>query len=456
MELITLSGAQTLVRLLQAETVPAAFGIVGGKLAPLLHALSQSPISFVGVRHEAAAPMMATALFAASCRMAVALGEMGPGGLNLASGAGMAFNNNLAVLLITTNQHRAATYPHSGMFMVLDTRAVLAPLTKWNAVVHGARRLPELVRTAFREALSGRPGPVHLDIPQDVLSTPVTWSADEFNLLPSRYRALHGPRPAAETVAAAAELLQHARRPVVVAGGGVIGPGADAEVRELAARLQAPVMPTQMALGVVPSSHPAFIGHGSLIAGAAVQRAFDEADVIVSVGCRWSSWMWDERGPLARRQHTTININIDPSALGGPALHAVAMHAEARLALQDLLRALPAGPPDTDPAWLPGLRSPRAAWGERLATMAAETAMPMHPAAIAAAVGRRLPQDALAVYDGGHTSFWSNDLTPVHAVRTRFRVQRRAGGRSAPRCRPPGVRAARRCSGLRCRHSSGR
>ncbi len=417
---LTLTGAQTLVRLLELEAVPAAFGIVGGKLAPLLHALSQSSIPFVGVRHEAAAPMMAAAVFAGSGRMAVALGEMGPGALNLAAGAGVPCNNHLAALLITTNQHRAAAYPHQGMFMDLDTRAVLAPLTKWNAVVHDARRLPELVRTAFREALSGRPGPVHLDIPQDVLSTPVVWRSDEFDIAPARYRATFGPRPAGDAVAAAVQVLRGARRPLVVAGGGVVHGGAEAPVRELAARLHAPVVPTQMALGVVATDHPAFIGHGGLIAGDAVKRAFDEADAIVSIGCRFSSWLWDERGPLARRHHALVNINIDASALGSPALHQVAMQADARLALDDLLAALPADLPAIEPGWLPALRSARAAYDGRLAGMARETAAPMHPAALAQAAGQAMPADALAVYDGGHTTFWSNDLTPVHAVRTRF------------------------------------
>ncbi len=417
---LSLTGAQALVRLLQAEAVPVAFGIVGGKLAPLLHALSSSPIPFIGVRHEAAATMMAAAVFAASGKVAVALGEMGPGGLNLASGAGVAFNNNLAVLLITTNQHRAAAYPHSGMFMDMDTRAVLAPLTKWNAVVHDGRRLPELLRRAFREALSGRPGPVHLDIPQDVLATPVTWQADEFDLPPSRYRALQGPRPAAEAVAAAAALLQGARRPLVVAGGGVVHAGADAELRTLAARLGAPVVPTQMALGVVASDHPAFIGHGGLIAGDAVKQALAQADVILSAGCRWSSWMWDEHGPLARRDQALVNINTDPGALGAPALHQVAMQADARLALQDLLQAMPVATPGTDAGWLPGLRSTRAAYAQRLAAMAAEQTRPMHPAALAQAIAQALPAEALVVFDGGHTSFWSNEFTPVQAVRTRF------------------------------------
>lgn len=418
---LSLTGAEALVRLLEAEGVERAFGIVGGKLGPLLHALAaRSRIGFVGVRHEAAAPMMAAAHFAGTGRMALALGEMGPGGLNLASGAGVAFNNNLAALLVTTNQHRAAAYPHAGMFMDMDTLAVLKPLTKWNAVVHDARRLPELVRTAFREASSGRPGPVHLDIPQDVLTARVDWAADEFELAPARYRALSGGRPAPQTVQAAADLLRTARRPLVVAGGGVVHAGAVEALRALAARLGAPVVPTQMALGVVTSDSPHFIGHGGLIAGDAVAQAFDQADVVLALGCRFSSWLWDERGPLARRTHRTININVDPSALGRPTLHEVAMQADARLALEDLLPALDGLAPATEVGWLRGLRETRTRYDARLAAMADEDGATMHPAALARALAQAMPRDALAVYDGGHTSFWSNDLTPVHAPRTRF------------------------------------
>jgi thiamine pyrophosphate-dependent acetolactate synthase large subunit-like protein len=429
--MITLTGAQALVRVLLAEQVPYAFGIVGGKLAPLLHAISGQPsIRFVGVRHEAAGPMMAAAIYAGSGRMAVALGEMGPGGLNLASGMGVAFNNNLPVLAITTNQHRAAAYPHSGMFMDMDTRAVLAPLTKWNAVVHDPRRIPELVRRAFREALGGRPGPVHLDVPQDVLSMVCEFADDEFDLAPVRYRATLGPRPAAALVTQAVTLLRAAKRPLIVAGGGVVASGAAAAVRRLAALLNAPVVPTQMALGVVPSSSPHFIGHGGIIAGEAVRVAFEQADVILNLGCRYSSWMWDERGPMARRHHQLININTDPSSLGAPALHEVAMVADVGMALADVLAALDATPAiHCESDWLARMRGVRAGYNAALATMARDVAQgdqseqddeTMHPAALAQAIADAMPADALAVFDGGHTTFWSNDITPVHEVRTRF------------------------------------
>lgn len=419
-----LNGAQALVKLLEAEGVPAVFGVVGGKLAPFLRALSESRIGFVGLRHEAAGPMMAAAVHASTGQVAVAMGEMGPGGLNLAAGAGVAFKNNLAALLITTNQHRAAAYPHAGMFMDMDTHALLKPLTKWNAVVHDVRRLPEIVRTAFREARSGRPGPVHLDIPQDLLAAQADWPDDEFDAAPGRYRQLHGPRPAASDVQAAADLLRSARRPLIVAGGGAVASGAGPALRELAAQLQAPVVPTQMGLGLVASSSAQFIGHGGLIAGDAVRAAFEGADVILNVGCRFSSWMWDERGPFARRHHQLININIDPSALGAPAWHQVAMQADAALAMDDLLAELAkAGEGrafSTAPDWLSSLRTRRAEYEARLQQMASEAGELMHPAALAMAIGEALPPQALAVFDGGHTSFWSNDLTPVQHERTRF------------------------------------
>jgi acetolactate synthase-1/2/3 large subunit len=417
---LRLTGGEALVRLLQAEGVRDAFGIVGGKMAPLLHALARSSIGFVGVRHEANAAIMAAAVYASTGRIALALGEMGPGGLNLAAGAGVACNNNLAMLLVTTNQHSAAAYPHRGMFMDMDTHALFAPLTKWNAAVHDGRRLPELVRTALREAHAGRPGPVHLDVAQDVLAAVHEWPADAFDVPPARYRALHGPRAAAQAIEQAAAVIAQAQRPLIVAGGGAVRADAVDAVRALAARLQAPVVPTQMALGTVATDSAHFIGHGGLIAGGVVRDAFDGADVVVAVGCRFSSWLWDERGPFVRDGQRLVNINIDPSALGSPVLHEVALLADARLALDDLLAALGDRPAATAADWLPRLRSRRQSYEAALRTLGDDGDATMHPAALAAAIGAALPRDAMVVFDGGHTTFWSNDLTPVHAPRTHF------------------------------------
>ena len=204
--------------------------------------------------------------------------------------------------------------------------------------MHDARRMPELARRAFREALSGRPGPVHLDIPQDVLAQQCDFADDEFEVAPAAYRGVGraacergGCQRSGGSAAAGAAAADRGRR----RRGGERRRGGR---REACAALRAPVVPTQMALGVVASDSPYFIGHGGIIGGDAVPHAFAEADVILAVGCRFSSWMWDERGPLVRPHHQLININIDPAALGGPALHAVAMQADAGLALADILR----------------------------------------------------------------------------------------------------------------------
>jgi len=420
--MVKLNGAEALVRALRAEQVPYVFGIVGGKLARFFHALSREPaIRFVGVRHEGAGPIMGAAVSASTGRVAVAVGEMGPGAANLLSGAGGARNNSLPLVLVTSSQHRAAGYPFRGMFMDLDTQTAARAFTKWSAVVSDGRRIPELVRTAFREALTGRPGPVHLDVPQDVFAAEHEFADDEFDLPPPRYRPVAGPEPAEALVAEAADLLAAAKKPLLVAGGGVVAAGAAAAFRELAALLNAPAVSTQMALGVIPTASRHFVGHGGIIGGEALMQAFREADVVLAAGCRFSSWLWDEKGPLVRRSQRLINVNTDASALGEPAFHAVGIHADARAALPKLVAAVRsttglAGAPE----WLRGLRETDAAYRRKLAALADDAGPVMHPATLAREIAECLPADALAVYDGGHTSFWSNDFTPVHDVRTRF------------------------------------
>ncbi len=216
------------------------------------------------------------------------------------------------------------------------------------------------------------------------------FAADEFEMAPRRYRAMQPPRPAAASVDDAVALLRSARRPLIVGGGGVVASGATALLRDMAQRLNAPVVPTQMALGVVPTSSPHFIGHGGIIAGESVKYAFEHADVILSIGCRWSSWMWDERGALARRHHKLININIDPSALGQPAMHEVAMQADAGEALRDLLAAI-GDSAQYSGEWLAEVRAVRARYERKLALMAADTEETMHPAALAKAIADAMP-----------------------------------------------------------------
>ena len=419
--MVQMTGAEALTRLLVPEAVPFVFGIAGGKLNPFLHAISREPsIRYLGVRHEACGPLMGAAIAAASGRICVALGEMGPGSSNLVGGLGTAFNNNLPLLLVTSNNHLTASYPNRGMFMDLDTQALLKPLTKWNAVVHDGRRLPDLVRDAFRHALTGRRGPVHLDVPQEVFTAKFDFDEDALSLPPESYRAVDGPRAPAAQIARAADMLAAAKRPVLVAGGGVVSANGGDLFRALLEVMLAPALATQMGIGTVPSQSPYFIGHGGIIGGDAVPVALAEADVILAAGCRFSSWMWDEGGALVKGDAELININIDPMSLGANAPHALGIWADAASALGDLLAALKGRTMPDRSAWLQHLRGIHAGYRGKLDKMSADDGEILHPARLGKALGELLPADALIAYDGGHTSFWSNDLTPAAIERTRF------------------------------------
>lgn len=419
--MVQMTGAEALTRLLVPEAVPFVFGIAGGKLNPLLHAISREPsIRYLGVRHEASGPLMGAGIAAASGRICVALGEMGPGSSNLVGGLGTAFNNNLPLLLVTSNNHHAAAYPNRGMFMDLDTHALLKPLTKWSAVVHDGRRLPDLVRDAFRQALTGRRGPVHLDVPQEIFTAKFEFEEEALSLPPSTYRAVEGPRASVVQITRAAEMLAQAKRPVLIAGGGVVSANGGDLFRKLLALLKAPALATQMGIGTVPSDSRYFIGHGGIIGGDAIPAALAEADVVLAVGCRFSSWLWDDGGALVKGDAELININIDPMSLGANAPHALGIWADAASALTDLLAALDGRSIPDRSGWLESLRNIHASYRGKLQRMGEDDGPIMHPARLGMALGELLPADALIAYDGGHTSFWSNDLTPANVERTRF------------------------------------
>jgi thiamine pyrophosphate-dependent acetolactate synthase large subunit-like protein len=419
--MLRLTGGQALLRALKPEQVPWVFGVVGGKLAPLLQALAQDGSSrYLGCRHEGAACMMASAVFAGSGQLGLVVAECGSGGGNLVPGIAMANSNNLPLFAVTSNNQHAASYPNRGMFADMDTASVLRPIVKWNCAVHDGRRLPELVRWGLREAFTGRPGPVHLDIPQDILRRSWDYDEHEFPQHWSRYRSAR-PAPGDLEIEAIADLLAGARRPLLIAGGGVTAAGATQEFRALASALNAPAIATQTGIGNVDTLDPGYIGAAWILGGEAVQRAGREADVVLAVGCRFSSWMWSDRGTMIGRNARVVQIDVDPAAIGKQLPIDVGMCADAKLALAALLAAVQLrlmAPPPRD--WLTALVQIYSAHRDALLRLAQDRSPVMHPATLAQAFGELMPENALITFDGGHTAFWSNDFTPVHAPRTRF------------------------------------
>jgi thiamine pyrophosphate-dependent acetolactate synthase large subunit-like protein len=420
-----LTASEAIVAGLVAAGVSELFGIAGGKFAPLLAAVSREPrLRFTGTRHEAAAAFMATAVAHRTGRPAACVAEMGPGALNLASGLDTAHTNHLPVIAITAGTPARLSGPAHGQLMELDAASVFGAVTRWRATLAHPRRTGELLARAVSEALGGGRGPVHLEVGYDVLaSSEPAGSEREIARWVGAAAEIDRPRPDPDALARAAELLRGSRRPLIVAGGGVVASEGGAELRALAALLDAPVLVTQMGIGLLADDDPALVGQGGLVFGEQVLRALRDADVVLAAGCRFSSWLWDGARPAGAENpaQRLIHLDIESAEIGRLRPVDVALLGDARAGLGGLRDALVDGG-RADPEWRDSLARERAEYLARLGDLGrdGDPGEPMHPAQLARALGEAIPDDALVVYDGAHTSFWSNDLTPVSGPRTRF------------------------------------
>ncbi len=420
---LRLTGAAAILRVLAAAGITEVFGLASGKLSPLFRAMAEAPgIRFTGVRHEAAAGFMAASHYAATGRMALCLGETGPGGMNLFTGLGGAHANNQAVLAITSSNPMPIMAPIRGAFSSTDNERLFGCLTKWNATVRDGARVPELLHRAMCAAQEGRPGPVHLDIPTEVLSREWDYDPAELDAPRRHYRPFAPGEPAAAAIAAAAGLLASARRPLLIGGGGAVHAGGAPLLRKLAEIIGAPAITTQMGLGVIASDAPYFIGQGGFVGGSAVVRALREADVVLAVGCRFSSFMWTE-GPPRWNDHPArqlIQIDIDPQQMGRNMPVTLGLVGDAHATLAQLLPALAGQPLAIDADWTAGLVAERARYRDELARQIDAPAAVMHPGALARGVAGFIGAEDFVTFDGGHTSFWSNEFTPALHPATRF------------------------------------
>lgn len=417
-----MTGAEAVVHILRHLRITEVFGLASGKLSPLFKALSAcDDMRFTGVRHEASAAFMASGIAASTGRIALCLGETGPGGLNLLSALGGAWANHLPVLAITSSNPSAIMHPHRGGFSSTDNEALYRQLTKWTCRVTIGERLPELFHRALREALSGRPGPVHLDIPAEILGGTFRYSRAELDAPMASFMG-RPPAPHARDVAQVVDLLRNAKRPLIVAGGGVArsGPEACTRLVALLERIGCPGMTTQMGLGVIPQDHPLCLGQGGFVGGPAVVEAMQQADLVLAFGCRFSSFMWVDGPPKwdDRPTRKLVQIDIDPAALGQTLPLTLGLTSDAALALEALLEALTDIELAPDADWLPGLVAKRDS--ARAAIALADIDGQMHPGALAQGIARHIRSDDLVTFDGGHTSFWSNEFTPALSPSTRF------------------------------------
>jgi acetolactate synthase-1/2/3 large subunit len=405
-----ITGGELLARCLANEGVRFLFGLPSPEIDPLLAQLAAHEIRLVPVRHEAAAVHMAEGLYKTTGQVAVVLGNPGPGSANLLPGVITARHEGVPVLALTSQHRLGIVYPSPpSTFQGQDQLDVFKPTVKWNGPILSWERIPEVVRLAFREMWTGRPGPVHIELPAPVLYA----TGDEASvrvLPPAAYRP---PRPQASQaqLQQAADLLARAQRPLVVSGSGVDRAEANSVLLELVALLNCPVIATMAGRASVPLDHPNFIfGFGR--SGDIVKQ---EADVIVVAGSRLGNLdiPYDKYwGDPARQQ--LIQIDVDPRHIGVTRPLALGIVADVRNALEGLVQVLRAKQVRArDGADLARYRAAAQKWWEeQLAPVQSWSGPGMHPAHVMQAVGATFGSDAVYVTDGGNTSLWAHSCLP--------------------------------------------
>ena len=328
----SMTGAGILWECLEREGVQHVFGYPGGAILPAYDALKHSKIHHVLVRHEQGATHMADGYARASGQVGVAVATSGPGATNLVTGIATAMLDSSPIVCITGQV--GSKLIGSDAFQETDITGVTLPITKHNYLVTHASEVARTIREAFYVARSGRPGPVLVDITKDAQQTTCAfdWEAAKPQL--PGYRPDLSPEP--KEYEHALELIHNSKRPVILAGHGIIISGAMNEVREFAERAGIPVALTLLGLGAFPASHPLNLGMMGMHGEAWVNHTIQEADLLLAFGMRFDDRVTGNLKTYASNAKK-IHIEIDPAEINKNVKVDVPLVGDLREVLHELL-----------------------------------------------------------------------------------------------------------------------
>ncbi|GAC1308366.1 MAG: glyoxylate carboligase [Vulcanimicrobiaceae bacterium] len=327
-----MTAIEAAVRVLKSEGVDLVFGVPGAAILPLYQALEHDgTIRHVLVRHEEGGTHAAEGYTRAHPgKIGVNLGTSGPAGTNMVTGLYSAMADSIPILCITGQAPRAKI--HKEDFQAVDIAAIVAPVTKWSITVMEGAQVPYVFRKAFQIMRSGRPGPVHIDLPIDVQREIVNYDDEADEPL-----AIERARPGAKAIRRAIDLLLAAERPLIVSGGGVINANASEHLVRLAELTRTPVIPTLMGWGTISDDHPLNAGMVGLQTQHRYGNAnFLDSDFVLGIGNRWAS-RHTGSVDIYTAGRTFVHIDVDPTQLGRVFSPDLGIVADAGLALEALV-----------------------------------------------------------------------------------------------------------------------
>lgn len=411
-----LNGAELTVEYLIAEGVPYILGLTGHSLLPFNEALyqRQDRIKHIMARHEHVATCMADGYYRATGIPLVVYLHMGPGLLNGMNGIATAFMDSVAMIVITGNTWQKHfgrnTSQETSRYFDGDQCSFVRSIVKRTWQVQRAEMLPEILRKAFKTATTGRPGPVHIDIPLSVQAEMVDVELPD----PAKFKVEGKIRPSVRAVEKAAALLLQAKNPVICCGSGAKSARASEEILKLAKLLAAPVGFAHRGKGTIPEDHPLCIGLFGAEANPHTNKVISEADVVLAIGMRFTepdTSSWQPGAPFNIPPTKLIHIDIDADEISKYYPTEVGMLADAKSAVIDILTQVGKeknGPAD---AWL---KSPRileygklkAQWLEGLEGVRNSNAIPIRPERLIKELRTALPRDGVIFVDTGKVKNW--------------------------------------------------
>src|SRR5579884_697276 len=327
-----LTGSEITWATLVGEGVTDVFGYPGGAILPIYDAMRKFPIRHILVRHEQGATHMADGYARASGKVGVAMATSGPGATNMVTGLATAMMDSVPIVCITGQV--SSKVLGTDAFQEVDITGITLPITKHNYLVTRAEDIAPALREAFLIAKSGRPGPVLVDITKDAQQATAEFNFEAAAPKPYRPHPMRGH--SADSISDAARLIREAKRPVILAGHGIIQSGAYEQVRTLAERMQIPVASTLLGLGAFPASHELSLGMMGMHGEAWVNNAIQNADLLIACGMRF-----DDRvtGTLATYAPNAkkIHVEIDPAEINKNVKVDVALVGDLRAVLRELL-----------------------------------------------------------------------------------------------------------------------
>ncbi len=409
-----LNGGQALIKALEMEGVEVIFGLPGGAILPVYDPIIDSPIRHILVRHEQGAGHMAEGYAHATGKPGVAMVTSGPGATNIVTPLADAYMDSVPMVCITGQVPTAAI--GTDAFQEADITGITQSVTKHNFLVTSAADIPRAIREAFHIATTGRPGPVLVDIPKDIVdptnpNSAMEWSwptdAEVIAGLPGYKPTTTGhPRKIKE----AAELILAAERPVLYAGGGILKARAAESLRELAELLDLPVVTTLMARGAFPDDHPLCLGMPGMHGNYTAIMSMQESDLLIALGSRFDDRVTGKVGSFAP-DAKIIHADIDPAELGKVRRPDVPIVGDCNKIIVELVKAirslLDEGTPRADiGAW----RSTLSGWQEAypLAYEPPVEGDALKPQAVIEALRDAAPDDCIVTSGVGQHQMWAS------------------------------------------------